>query len=338
MLAALFAASAAFIPPAGRFAPASPAPRTVPPRLVTYAEFVKEIRTFKAALLRALKEECGVPSEDTLACVDALAEVNPTAPDPATDLDLWPGEYTLCSSCLGLSADAGLALAADAGSASLEPEAFTLTFELRDAGDGDKPADPAKGALRLTGSLAVSADDKLLLALTSYRVELASDDAALLDACAAAAPSVLAAASAPTQVTSTPSHQPKPPHAHLAWHARTASPPAPPPARTRPAAIADLCAQCGPTRWMLARSRRPSRRARRSSSPSATSTRTCSSWIRPTSRTDWKRGPRCCRESVLSKHEGAFWDFLTFLCSPITFALLLPPLHLCRPCRADCVA
>ena len=200
MLAALIAASAAFLPPAGRHAPAYPAPRNVPPRLVTYAEFVKEIRTFKAALLRALKDERGVPSEDTLACVDALGEVNPTAPDPATDLDLWPGNYTFCSSCLALSAAAGLALAADAGSASLEPEACTLTFELRPAGDGDEAATAAAGTLRLAGSLAVSADDKLLLRATSYRLELAADDAALLDACAAAAPSVLAAAGTPTRV------------------------------------------------------------------------------------------------------------------------------------------
>ena len=58
---------------------------------------MNEIRLYKKALLRALNEEAGVPSEDTMACIAAMAEVNPSKPDPATDDDLWTGEWALMS-------------------------------------------------------------------------------------------------------------------------------------------------------------------------------------------------------------------------------------------------
>ena len=59
-----------------------------PSWLFTFSGFVNEIRAFKGALRRALAAEDGMLSEDTLACIAAMSEVNPSAPDPATDRDL----------------------------------------------------------------------------------------------------------------------------------------------------------------------------------------------------------------------------------------------------------
>ena len=87
--------------------------------MVTYEGFVKEIRAYKSALRRALEAESGVPSEDTLACLAAMAEVNPCAPDPAKDADLWVGEYSLLSCGLALDPAAPLAVVANAGTASV---------------------------------------------------------------------------------------------------------------------------------------------------------------------------------------------------------------------------
>ena len=77
---------------------APPVPlRTRPATLITYSDFVDQIRAFKGALRRALAAEDGALSEDTLACIAAMSEVNPSAPDPATDDDLWTGEFELSS-------------------------------------------------------------------------------------------------------------------------------------------------------------------------------------------------------------------------------------------------
>ena len=66
-------------------------------------EYVAEIRTAKAALRRGLQAEGGVLSEDGLALALGLAQLNPTAPNPADDTDLWEGkEFTLLSSALPL--------------------------------------------------------------------------------------------------------------------------------------------------------------------------------------------------------------------------------------------
>ena len=75
-----------------------PVPRAQPARMCsTGAEirdlqsFLQQVRAAKSALLRGLAAEEGRVTEDMLAVVEGLSSVNPTAPSPAEDVDLWSG-------------------------------------------------------------------------------------------------------------------------------------------------------------------------------------------------------------------------------------------------------
>lgn len=97
--------------------PSPPTPRVAPPSLnageetgSAYGGFVLELRRAKAALLLALRSEQpqGALDADMQAMIDALANVNPSDPDPAADIDLWGGgKFELVSAPLAaLSASA----------------------------------------------------------------------------------------------------------------------------------------------------------------------------------------------------------------------------------------
>lgn len=53
--------------------------------------FMQQVRNAKAALLRGLLAEDGQISDDMHAVISGLSGVNPTAPNPAEDIDLWSG-------------------------------------------------------------------------------------------------------------------------------------------------------------------------------------------------------------------------------------------------------
>ena len=55
------------------------------------ASFMLQVRAAKRALVRGLEEEDGEVSEDMAAVIAGLGSVNPTAPNPADDSDLWSG-------------------------------------------------------------------------------------------------------------------------------------------------------------------------------------------------------------------------------------------------------
>ncbi len=59
----------------------------------TAGDFVRELRGAKTALLRGVAAEGGALSEDALALMDGLGRVNPSAPNPAADVDLWANDY-----------------------------------------------------------------------------------------------------------------------------------------------------------------------------------------------------------------------------------------------------
>ena len=55
------------------------------------ASFMQQVRATKAAIATALRAEEGAVSEDMRLAIEGLSSVNPTAPDPAVDIDLWAG-------------------------------------------------------------------------------------------------------------------------------------------------------------------------------------------------------------------------------------------------------
>jgi hypothetical protein len=92
-------------------------------------DYVEELRRGKAALRRGLVAERGALSQDGLALALGLAKLNPTAPDPAADSDLWEGcEFTLLSSALPLL---GAPPPLWQGEAKLRVEAGTATFDVQ---------------------------------------------------------------------------------------------------------------------------------------------------------------------------------------------------------------
>ena len=149
-LSALLSAS-----PGQRSAARSSRLRTRPATAITYNDFVNEIRAFKGALRRALAAEDGMLSEDTLACIAAMSEVNPSAPDPATDDDLWTGEFELSSRIFVPTAAAPLEICSGTVCVGFElTESFELTADVfvMPAG-GTAPAAP-NARLVLSGSIA----------------------------------------------------------------------------------------------------------------------------------------------------------------------------------------
>ena len=56
------------------------------------ASFMQQVRATKQAIRNALAAEGGSISEDMSVVIEGLSSVNPTAPNPAADIDLWAGE------------------------------------------------------------------------------------------------------------------------------------------------------------------------------------------------------------------------------------------------------
>ena len=153
---------------AHRFAAPPSRLRTRPVTLITYNDFVNEIRAFKGALRRALAAEDGMLSEDTLACIAAMSEVNPSAPDPATDDDLWTGEFELSSRIFVPTAAAPLEICSGTVCVGFElTESFELTADVfvMQAG-GMAPAAP-NARLVLSGSIAAEDAETLRFSATA---------------------------------------------------------------------------------------------------------------------------------------------------------------------------
>ena len=162
------------------------------PTLVSYGDYVTEIRAFKKALERALKEEEGVPSEDTLACISAMAAVNPSKPDPATDDDLWTGEFELRSRITVPTATAALEISSGTACLGFElTESFELTAEVAVTPAGGAAQGAPNARLVLTGRVAAEDADVLRLSAPCARLELLAPDEELLAACATAARALL---------------------------------------------------------------------------------------------------------------------------------------------------
>lgn len=138
-----------------RFAAPPPALRTRTATAITYNDFVNEIRAFKGALRRALAAEDGMLSEDTLACIAAMSEVNPSAPDPATDDDLWTGEFELSSRIFVPTAAAPLEICSGTVCVGFElTESFELTADVFVTQAGRKAPAAPNARLVLSGSIA----------------------------------------------------------------------------------------------------------------------------------------------------------------------------------------
>ena len=154
-VAALLSAAGAGRRGTHRFAAPPPALRARTATAITYNDFVNEIRAFKGALRRALAAEDGMLSEDTLACIAAMSEVNPSAPDPATDDDLWTGEFELSSRIFVPTAAAPLEISSGTVCVGFElTESFELTADvLVTQAGGTAPATP-NARLVLSGSIA----------------------------------------------------------------------------------------------------------------------------------------------------------------------------------------
>jgi len=86
--------------------------RTPPPRapstahmcdgaIVDIKSFMQQVRRAKAAIRAALEKEGGIVSEDMECVVEGLHTVNPTAPNPAADIDLWAGDFELLTHNFG---------------------------------------------------------------------------------------------------------------------------------------------------------------------------------------------------------------------------------------------
>ena len=152
-VAALISAAGSGLRGTQRFA--APPSRTRTATAITYNDFVNEIRAFKGALRRALAAENGMLSEDTLACIAAMSEVNPSAPDPATDDDLWTGEFELSSRIFVPTAAAPLEICSGTVCVGFElTESFELTADvLVSQAGGTAPAAP-NARLVLSGSIA----------------------------------------------------------------------------------------------------------------------------------------------------------------------------------------
>lgn len=70
-------------------------------------DYVHELKTAKAALRAGLPAEQGAVSDDARALLRGLAALNPTAPTPAADGDLWSGTFDLLSASDALKALVG---------------------------------------------------------------------------------------------------------------------------------------------------------------------------------------------------------------------------------------
>ena len=174
--------------------------RTPPPPRLQLAEDspteipfdVSFLRTAKFALRRALQEEGGTLSEDALACVGALAAVNPSLPNPSADDDLWAdAAFSMVSNSLvtrdsGHITQKGSAFVDVDGLGGLEVSA---TLGLRAA------EVEATASLHLTGKAAPAADTELELQCDSLTMTIDGDGAttsaedleALVATCATAA-------------------------------------------------------------------------------------------------------------------------------------------------------
>ncbi|KAL1522046.1 hypothetical protein AB1Y20_021691 [Prymnesium parvum] len=69
--------------------------------IVDIKSFMQQVRRAKAAIRAALEKEGGIVSEDMECVVEGLHTVNPTAPNPAADIDLWAGDFELLTHNFG---------------------------------------------------------------------------------------------------------------------------------------------------------------------------------------------------------------------------------------------
>lgn len=133
-----------------------------------YGGFVMELRRAKAALLLALRTEQpqGPLDEDAQAMVDALAEVNPSAPDPTADTELWRGDFELLSAPLGgLFGAPGVVQAAGSG-VRLSETSASVRLELEIGGDCAGEC----AQVELEGAVVVAGEEALMWELSSVVV------------------------------------------------------------------------------------------------------------------------------------------------------------------------
>lgn len=139
--------------------------------------FVQQLRAVKAALRAGLRAEAGKVSEDALAVVDGLQGVNPAAPDPSADTDLWTGDWLLLTAQAGTQCT--VQISADPTG---ERSATAHRAEVRSLIDGHP-------ALRLhaEGVLSPARPDALAFRVVSVSLapEGGDDSAGGLDACEA---------------------------------------------------------------------------------------------------------------------------------------------------------
>ena len=147
----------------------------------TAGDFVRELRGAKTALLRGVAAEGGALSEDALALMDGLGRVNPSAPNPAADVDLWANDYDVRSR-LPLPTPPGW----DGWDAATEAPVVRLRRDEAEFEAGVHLAgDPElRGRLRFAGALSVPAGSRTALEWRPTELELEFDDGS--DAAAAA--------------------------------------------------------------------------------------------------------------------------------------------------------
>jgi hypothetical protein len=128
------------------------------------------LRAAKTAVSRALEDEGGLLDEDALATIGALADVNPSKPDPANDNDLWSGSWVFRTASL-LSGPGSLEQRSR-GDVVLE-ESGALEVEVTLAvGAAGTPA-----TLGVAGQISADGDDVLELECERVVLSTPTDDA-----------------------------------------------------------------------------------------------------------------------------------------------------------------
>ena len=135
------------------------------------------LRAAKSALRRSLEDEGGLLTEDALETIGVLSDVNPSAPDPSADYDLWSGtwEFHIASLVSGPLEQRGRGSVVVDESGELE-----LHCSLALGATG------APASLRVTGRVSAVADAVLELQCAQVVLSLEGQDETLVSACAQA--------------------------------------------------------------------------------------------------------------------------------------------------------
>ena len=145
-------------------------PRARTPTLLAEIPFdIQFLRTAKSALRQSLKESSGSLDEDALATIYALADVNPSKPNPAEDIDLWSGEWGFTTTIPLGAEQATLVGTADIG----VDGAISLRCDVMMGG-------ATAVTVELSGTVSDATDDVLELACDRVKLEGSSEDAAKL--------------------------------------------------------------------------------------------------------------------------------------------------------------